>query len=133
MMHFHRLTAAGAAAAAAAALTCVTTSGASAAPDKSPRAETFAITCAHGTFLLAPPPGNGEWTPGLFVGTHQVLVPYRFTYVFDDGTNIETETVTKKAPMPKNSVTCSFSVEFVEGGNTYTISGTAKGPLRGKP
>ena len=132
MKPFHR---AGLAAGFASALAVISTVGASAAPVSSPRAETFEIDCGTlGTFLIAPPPGNGEWTPGLFVGNHKVLVPYRFTYTFQVGDEAPmSETISKKAPMPARSVTCSFGDSFEEAGVVFTFAGTATGPLRGKP
>lgn len=109
---------------------------ASAAPSSSPQTVPIESSCpalGEGTFTIAPPPGNGDWTPGFIVGTDQVLVPYVFTFTFSDGTTTETETTAKKGPLPAGSVTCTFGETFVEDGVTYTFVGTATGPLRGRP
>ena len=129
MSHIHR---AGVIAASALATAALGTVGAQAAPVKSPVTAPLKLTCPQplGKVTIVPPPGMGEWVPGLFVGTHKVLVPYRFIYTFDG----VTETVTKKAPMPAGSMTCTFGGTFVdENGATVTFSGSATGPLRGKP
>ena len=133
MSHPFRAGAITASAVLAASLGC---SSASAAPVNSPRAELLTITCDHGlgTFTVVPAPGNGEWTPGHLVGQRKVLVPYRFTFTFSDGTITETESTSKKAPLPAKSVTCRFGESFTdEDGVTYTFEGTVTGPLRGKP
>ena len=125
----------GAVAATAALTASLGTVNAFAAPVNAPKAEPLTVKCDNGlgTFTIVPAPGNGEWTPGFLVGTRKVLVPYRFTFTFSDGTTTETESTLKKAPLPANSVTCSFGDSFTEDGVTYTFTGTATGPLRGKP
>ncbi|QIK66657.1 hypothetical protein G7072_10180 [Nocardioides sp. HDW12B] len=107
---------------------------ASAAPTSSPQVVPIAATCPGlGEVSIVPPPGGGEWTPGFIAGTGKVLVPYVFTFTFSDGETTETETIAKRGALPAGSITCSFGETFVEDGVTYTFTGTATGPLRGKP
>src|SRR4028118_1017238 len=78
---------------------------ATAAPVNSPeRGEPFAVACPSGDVAVVPAPGNGNWTPGFIVGTHQVFVPYRFTF---SQTGEEPFTVSKRAQLPRGAITCS--------------------------
>jgi hypothetical protein len=106
-----------------------------AAPVKSPQAETIQVSCPSGPVAVVPAPGNGNWTPGFIVGTHQLLIPYRFVFTVTDasGTVIESETDAKSAPIPASAITCTFGETFTEDGQTFTFTGTVTGVVRGKP
>lgn len=116
----------------AAAAVAVAASPAAAAPVNSPRAEELIATCPGGDVAIVPAPGNGTFTPGFFVGTRQLLVPYRFTFTFSDGEETITETVSKKAPLPRGAITCTFSETIEEDGQVFTFSGSVVGVVRGK-
>ena len=129
MSRFRRVSAALLAAAAVAVLA----RPASAAPVNSPRAEEILVTCPRGDIGVVSAPGNGDFTPGFIVGTHQVLVPYRFVFTVTGGDRTFTVTEAKKAPLPTNTITCTFTGKSVVDGTSYTFTGTVTAVLRGKP
>ena len=121
----------GALASAAATALCAAPAGA--APVHSPQAEPLTVSCPGGDVVIVPAPGNGAFTPGFIAGTHRLLIPYRFTFTVSGGGQTFTDVEAKKAPIPRDAITCTFSETFVEDGITYTFTGTVTGPVRGKP
>lgn len=103
-----------------------------AAPINSPKTETFTVTCPGGDVAIVTPPGNGTFTPGFIVGTHQLLIPYRFTFTVTIGGQTFTETEAKKAPLPADNITCTFSETFTENGQTGTFTGTVMAVVGGR-
>ena len=106
-----------------------------AAPVNSPKTEEFPVTCPSGPVVVVAPPGNGDFTPGFLVGTHQVFIPYRFVFLATDasGNVLEQGTDEKRAPIPSGAITCTFGGTFTEGDITITFTGSATGVIRGKP
>jgi hypothetical protein len=106
-----------------------------AAPVNSPQAETIQASCPGGNVAIVPAPGNGDWTPGFIVGTHRVVIPYRFVFTVRDasGAVVESDTQAKSAPIPRGAITCTFAETFTEDGQTFTFTGTVTGVVRGKP
>ena len=126
----------------AVALACLATSAvalapaAVAAPVKPAMGERIVLTCPSGQVAIVTAPGNGDFTAGFIVGTHQVLVPYHFTFTVTgaNGQVIESETATKgRAPIPSDAIVCTFRETFTEGGQTFTFTGTVTAVVRGKP
>jgi hypothetical protein len=104
-----------------------------AAPVNSPRSEQFTLSCPGGDVAIVPAPGNGIFTPGFIVGTHKLLIPYRFTLTATGGGQIFTKVNAKKAPVPANASTCTSTSTFTEDGVTYTSTFAVTGVVRGKP
>jgi len=104
---------------------------AGAAPTKG---TTFEVTCpGMGTFDVVTPPGNGAFTPAFIVGTNQVFIPYQVTgtVTVDDEVVEEFDDV-KRAPLPSNAITCTFTATVEEDGAEIEVSGTATGVIRGR-
>jgi hypothetical protein len=105
--------------------------GAIAAPTKG---ETFTVTCPGLGTVQVVVPGQAPFTPAFVVGTHQLLIPYRITgtatapgqppFRFEE---------VKKAPIPPDAVTCTFTGTFIEGDMIVTVTGTVVAVLRGTP
>jgi hypothetical protein len=105
-----------------------------AAPVNSPKAEQpFTVSCPGGDVAIVPAPGNGDFTPGFIVGTHKLLIPYRFEFTLTAGGQTFTETESKKAPIPANAITCTATGTFTEDGTTFTFTVSVVGVVRGKP
>jgi hypothetical protein len=106
-----------------------------AAPVNAPGVIRIPGTCADGEVVIVPPPSNGSWTPGFIEGTHQLVIPYEFTFVVRDssGTIVDTTTETKPAPVPADAITCTFSQTVIEDGETFTVEGTVIAVVRGAP
>jgi hypothetical protein len=107
-----------------------------AAPVNAPNTESFPVNCPAlgGSVVILVPPGNGNFSPGFIVGTHQVVVPYKFVFTLSSGgTVLHTETIAKKAPLPAGAFVCTFSGSETQDGVTTTFSGVVTAVLRGKP
>jgi len=100
---------------------------ASAAPTKSPNAETFDLACDNGETYTLVVNGNGDYTPGHIIsGDGRNLIPVAFTFEATDanGDVLFSESIAKKGQMQGltgDLFTCTFSETFVEDGQTNTF------------
>lgn len=112
-----------------------------------PQKEQIPLTCSDGSRFVVEVNGNGEFTPGLIVGSNGVLVPisfgtFTFTAELPDGTVItDSEPGSAKGKgnvarrNPGRTVTCAFSQSFVNDGSdpelpvgtVLTFSGSVTG------
>ena len=108
---------------------------AEAAPVNSPQGEEpVTVTCTGGDLVVLAAPGSGNFTPSFIVGTHQVLVPYKFIFEVTGGEEPQTMTISKAASVPDGAIECSYTEIFTdEAGDTFVFTLTAIGVIRGKP
>jgi hypothetical protein len=111
------------------------TDAASAAPSPF---EGLPATCGAGWGeVVLVSPGNGPFTPAFIMTatgeSNALLVPYEVDYVITvDGVTTSTS-ASKQAPLPADSVECTFDHTFHFGSVTYRIQGATIGTVVGQP
>lgn len=117
-----RTAVAGCAGVALAAAGVLSAAPASAAPLHSGNTFTAVCPAPYGTVHVVGTPGNGEgrFTPGFVVGTHQLGVPYVVA-------TFGQPTVAKAGPLPASAITCTL---LAPNGTAF---GTVTVVVRGKP
>ena len=105
-----------------------------AAPFNAPGTEPLTLTCPGDVpTMIVSPPGNGSYTPGFLVDTHQLLIPYSFSFTITSGDESESFAQAKKAPVPSDAFTCTINESGVEDGVPFSFTGSVVVTLRGKP
>jgi hypothetical protein len=90
----------------ACAATVLVAPAAQADPSNSPQAETLSVVC-DGTPVTVTVVGNGDFTPALMEDGRGVFIPYQFEFTSAG----ETQTLTKKAPLPADYTTCTATID----------------------
>jgi hypothetical protein len=94
----------------------------------------FSVSCPGVDAFEVVVPGGGPFTPAFFVGTHQLLIPYRVMGTATvGGVVVERFNFVKKAPIPADAIECDFEGQFVVDGQLMMVAGTVVGVLRGAP
>lgn len=97
---------------------------------------TYTLGCTNGaTYTVTTIAGSNadqsrdDFTPGFIVGTHQVIVPYQFTFTATNTATGETQSFTsaKHAPIPAGAVDCTFDAG---SGNGFVFTGHVIGVIR---
>lgn len=126
--------------------------GATAATAHGGEKDTFMLECDNGQSYEVAVGGMGAFTPGLIVGSTEVIVPisfgtFRFTAVLDGETLMSGEEPGEakgggnvEARNPQPTITCTFAETFVleqeedglPAGTVVTFSGSVTGLLTGR-
>lgn len=110
-----------------------------------PSGDTFTLVCNGTSYQVATPPGNGDFTPALDLGSNRVFIPHAFgafTGTIRDASGAVVDSFTEPAGAQgsgkqKNDVSCSFTFHEVSDGSepdfpagyTFDGSGTVTGQI----
>jgi hypothetical protein len=95
--------------------------------------EGIAVRCAERGETVLTAPGEGAFTPGFFLGGNDLLVPYSVTYTVTSEAGTSSGVSVKSAPVPVDSITCTFDDTFTFDGVSYRLAGSITGVVRGQP
>jgi hypothetical protein len=91
------------------------------------------VWCADRGETVLTAPGEATFTPGFFLGGNDLLVPYSVSYTLTSEAGTSSGVSVKSAPLPVDSITCTFDDTFSLDGVSYTLVGSVTGVVRGQP
>jgi hypothetical protein len=95
--------------------------------------EGLTVWCADRGETVLTAPGEAAFTPGFFLGGNDLLVPYSVSYTVTSEAGTSSGVSVKSAPLPVDSITCTFDDTFTFEGVSYTLVGSMTGVVRGQP